>query len=74
MDTTSEATEGTTTVIRREVYQRAHSMDKPAGGSLAPNRCGHTRRLTDRPRHQLEGAGISRPPTGFALRRSVNET
>lgn len=27
----------------REVYYRAHSMDKPGGGSLAPTKCGHTR-------------------------------
>lgn len=33
------------TMQQREVYQRAHSMDKPAGGFLAPIRCGHARSL-----------------------------
>lgn len=42
----------------REVYYRAHSMDKPGGGFLAPNKCGHARGLYLRLPQQSAPAGV----------------
>lgn len=46
----------------REVYYRAHSMDKPGGGFLAPTKCGHTRGVRSEATSTIRpGEGVPSP-------------
>ncbi len=57
---------GPKTIQAREVYYRAHSMDKPGGGSLAPTKCGHTRDLyPSQPQTYSRACRLSSGGTGF---------
>lgn len=61
LNTTPER-RGPMTMQAREVYYRAHSMDKPGGGFLAPNKCGHARGLHPRnPQTTRPGRGVPLP-------------